>query len=142
MSSELARTTAFFRLLTQKHSCPLMILLCWNIHQKMKCVFKNLFGHRYMIMLIKLKHLSLLYFWEQQLDYLDVKQVPFLQEVDPLESELLLIHGSFLKFTIVNRENTEKEEANIRKKERTTNFVKCFAQFLLPKCNSFLQTKR
>ena len=38
--------------------------------------------------------------------YLDVKQVPFRYVVEPLLSWLVLIHGSFLKLTIVNREKT------------------------------------
>ena len=47
---------------------------------------------------------SLLYF--RPSTYLEVKQVPFLYDVDPLLSWLVLTHGSFLKLTIVNREKT------------------------------------
>ena len=47
---------------------------------------------------------SLLYFRPNT--YLEVKQVPFRYDVEPLLSWLVLTHGSFLKLTIVNREKT------------------------------------
>ena len=40
---------------------------------------------------------------------LEVKQVPFRYWVDPLDKESVLWHGSFLKLTTVNKENTETQ---------------------------------
>ena len=44
------------------------------------------------------------------LTYDDVKQVPFLYWVEPLEIELVLVHGSLGNWTTENSENTEKRE--------------------------------
>ena len=46
--------------------------------------------------------------WIKDTRYLEVKQVPFLYVVEPVDKELVLTHASFLKFTTVNNENTAR----------------------------------
>ena len=54
---------------------------------------------------VRIKEMKILLYFRPS-TYLEVKQVPFLYDVDPLLSWLVLTHGSFLKLTIVNREKT------------------------------------
>ena len=45
-------------------------------------------------------------------NYLDVKQVPFLFEVEPDAKVSVLTHASFLNWTTLNREKTAKRKLN------------------------------
>ena len=54
---------------------------------------------------VKIKEMKILLYFRPS-TYLEVKQVPFRYDVEPLLSWLVLTHGSFLKLTIVNREKT------------------------------------
>ena len=51
---------------------------------------------------------------EYSQNYLDVKQVPFLFAVEPDAKVLVLTHASFLNWTTLNREKTEKRRLIIK----------------------------